>query len=107
MLVDKPELDHPDGESYDPDLDGLPTLYWNFVEIPDQYILRIDNSFDQVQYIRQFQSSYENNYQTLDLSNIPDLPVFNGGVYKWRIDAIGPDENLSGSESNWKVFIII
>jgi len=107
MLIDKPELILPDGETFDPDIDGLPTLYWNFVEIPDQYILRIENSFDQVHYIGIFQSNYESTNQTLDLSKIIDLPEFNEGVYKWRIDTIGPDEHLSGSESNWKVFILL
>jgi hypothetical protein len=107
MLIDKPEPDRPDGESYDPDVDGLPTLFWNFVEIPNLYILRIENSFDQVHYIGIFQSNYDNNYQTKDLSSISDLPAFIPGVYKWRIDSIGPDEDHSGAESNWKVFIIL
>jgi hypothetical protein len=107
MLIGKPELDSPDGESYDPNVDGLPTLFWNFVEIPDLYILRIENSFNQVHYIGIFHSIFDNTYQTLDLSSIPDLPVFIPGVYKWRIDSIGPDEDHSGSESNWKVFIIV
>jgi hypothetical protein len=106
MLVNKAELDRPDGESYDPDVDGLPTLFWNFVEIPDLYILRIETSFDQLYYIGIFQSNYDNNYQTLDLSVVSDFPVFIPGVYKWRIDTIGPDEDHSGAESNWKVFII-
>jgi hypothetical protein len=107
MLIDKPEPDRPDGESYDPDVNGLPTLFWNFVEIPDLYILRIENSFDQVHYIGIFQSNYDNNYQTLDLSSVANLPVFIPGVYKWRIDSIGPDEDHSGAESDWKVFIIL
>lgn len=105
MLIHKPELDRPDGETCD--IDSLPTLFWNFVEIPDLYILRIENSFDQVHFIGIFQSNYDNNYQTLDLSSISDLPAFIPGVYKWRIDSIGPDEDHSGAESNWKVFIII
>jgi len=109
MLVDKPQLDRPDGESFDPEVNGLPILFWNFVEIPDLYILRIENSFDQVHYIGIFQSDYDNTYQTMDLNDtetISDLPDFQPGVYKWRIDAIGPDEDHSGAESNWKVFII-
>ncbi len=110
MLIDKPELDRPDGETYDTNVDGLPILFWNFVEIPDLYILRIENSFDQVHFIGIYQSNYDNNYQTLDLNNeekVPDLPDFPAGIYKWRIDSIGPDEDHSGAESNWKVFIII
>jgi hypothetical protein len=107
MLINKPELDRPDGESYNPEIDGLPILFWNFVEIPNLYILRIENSFDQVHYIDIFQSDYDNNYQTLELSTISDLPAFIPGVYKWRVDSIGPDEDNSGAESNWKVFIII
>jgi hypothetical protein len=107
MLVDKPALDRPDGESYDPGIDGVPTLFWNFVEIPDLYILRIENSFDQVHYIGIFQSDYDNTYQTLDLSTETNLPAFIPGVYKWRIDSIGPDEDHSGAESDWKVFIIL
>jgi len=111
MLIVKPELVKPDGETYDPDADGLPTLFWNFVDNnPDLYILRIENSFDQVHYIGIFQRKYDDETypnQSLDLSAISDLPSFTPGVYKWRIDSIGPDEDHSGAESNWKVFIII
>jgi hypothetical protein len=107
MLIDKPALDRPDGESYHAEVDSLPVLFWNFVEIPDLYVLRIENSFDQVHYIGIFQSNYDNTYQTKELSSIADLPPFIPGVYKWRIDSIGPDEDHSGAESKWKVFIII
>jgi len=107
MLIDKPELIRPDGETFDPDVDGLPVLFWDFVEIPDLYILRLENSFDQVHYIGIFQSDYNSTNQMLDLNEIQDLSAFNPGVYKWRIDSIGPDEDHSGAESIWKVFIIL
>ena len=50
------------------------------------------------------------NNQTLDLNDediVTGLPEFPPGLYKWRIDSIGPDEDHSGSESNWAVFFII
>jgi len=111
MLIDKPDLLKTDKEEdYDPDVDGLPILFWHFVEIPDLYILRIENFYDQLHYVHIFQVIDYFHDQTLDLNNeekVPDLPDFPPGIYKWRIDSIGPDEDHSGAESNWKVFIII
>ena len=112
MLIDKPillKVDR-DDEQYDPDIDGLPVLSWNFVEIPDLFILRIENSFEQLHYVHIFQVIDYFNAQSLDLNDpekVPDLPEFLPGDYQWRIDKIGPDENDSGSESNWAVFTII
>ncbi len=107
MLIDKPELLSSDKETYDPNVDGLPVLFWSFVNIPDLYILRIENDFDQVHYIGIFRSNYDPDYQqTLDLSSIQDFPAFKPGGYKWRIDSIGPDEDHSGAESEWNFFII-
>lgn len=110
MLIDKPDLLRSDKEDYDPDVDGLPILFWHFVEIPDLYILRIENIYDQLHYVHIFQVTDYFHDQLLDLNNeekVPDLPDFPPGIYKWRIDSIGPDEDHSGAESNWKVFIII
>jgi hypothetical protein len=108
MLIDKPDLLRSDTLTYDPDVDGLPILFWSFVNIPDLYILRIENNFYQVHYIGIFRSIYNPDYQqTLDLSSIPDLPAFIPGGYKWRIDSIGPDEDHSGAESDWMFFTII
>lgn len=110
MLIDKPVLLQSDKETYDPDVDGLPILSWNFVQIPDLYILRIENGFDQLHYVHVFQVTEYFNNQVLDLNDtvkVPALPDFQPGLYKWRIDSIGPDEDHSGSESNWAVFFII
>jgi len=110
MLIDKPVLLQSDKETYDPDVDGLPILSWNFVQIPDLYILRIENGFDQLHYVHVFQVTEYFNNQILDLNDtvkVPALPDFQPGLYKWRIDSIGPDEDHSGSESNWAVFFII
>ena len=109
MLIDKPTLLRSDKEEYDQNVDGLPVLFWNFVEIPDSYILRIENYFDQIHFVRRFQVIDYFNDQTLDLNDtekVPDFPEFSPGFYQWRIDNIGPDEDNSGAESNWQVFEI-
>ena len=109
QLLRKPDTELPNGESYDPDIDGLPTLFWYFPdEHPAQYILRIENySFDRLHYIGIFNRDYSNERQELDLNSVPNLPEFLPGIYRWRIDSIGPDPDNSGSESSWKVFNII
>ena len=111
MLINKPEhLKTDKDEEYDPDVDGLPILSWHFVEIPDLYILRIENFYDQLHYVYIFQVIDYFNDQTLDLNvanEVPNLPGFPPGIYKWRIDNIGPDEDHSGAESDWNFFIII
>jgi hypothetical protein len=111
LLIDKAELLKSDKETaYDPDVDGLPILSWRFVNVPNFYILRIENDFNQLHYVHIFQVTEFFNDQTLDLNDtdvVPDLPDFSPGIYKWRIDIIGPYEDYSGSESNWSVFIII
>ena len=74
------------------------------------YILRIEDGFDQLRYVHVFQVTEYFNNQSLDLNDtikVPALPDFQPGLYKWRIDSIGPDEDHSGSESNWAVFFII
>jgi hypothetical protein len=107
MLLDKAETRLPDGQTYVLSVDSLPVLNWDFVEIPDLYILRIENSFGQIHYIGIFHSNYDNNAQKNDLNKITDLPPFSAGTYLWRIDCVGPDWDNSGSESNWKTFSII
>jgi hypothetical protein len=110
MLIDKPTLLRSDKETYDQTVDGLPVFFWNFIDIPDSYILRIENSFDQLHFIHIFQVIDYFNDQTLDLNDaerVPEFPQFTPGIYKWRIDSIGPDEDHSGAESNWEVFVII
>ena len=85
---------------------SLPTLTWDFVEIPNEYILRIGNPFSQLVYIGIFQSDYDNNAQKKDMNEITDFPLLSPGTYTWRIDAIGPDEDNSGSEAVPKTFDI-
>jgi hypothetical protein len=104
MLLPKPLLRLPDGQSFS--TDSLPTLTWDFVEIPDQYILRIENVFRQLIYVGIFQSSYDNNSQTKDLNEITGFPDLLPGTYAWRIDIIGPDEDNSGAEAVPKTFDI-
>jgi len=104
MLLDKPLLRLPDGQSFT--ADSLPTLTWDFVEIPNEYILRIGNTFSQLIYIGIFQSDYDNNAQIKDMNKITDFPLLSPGTYTWRIDAIGPDEDNSGSEAVPKTFDI-
>ena len=107
MLFEKPETRFPDGQTFDSAVDSLPILTWDFDYIPDQYILRIENSFNQLQYIGIFQVTEYFTSQTLDMDTITDLPQFTPGTYTWRIDIIGPYIDTSGAESKWKVFIII
>jgi len=104
-LLSKPETRLPNG-IFEFRPDSLPTLSWDFVEIPNLYIIRIEDYFYHLLYAGIFQSNYDNTSQTKDLNEIPDLPVFVPGDYQWRIDSIGPDEDNSGSESAWKTFLI-
>jgi hypothetical protein len=94
----------PDGQSCT--TDSLHTLAWDFVEIPAEYILRIESAFNQLVYIGIFESVYDNNAQIKDLNEITDFPLLSPGTYTWRIDAIGPDEDNSGSEAVPKTFDI-
>ncbi len=103
-LLSKPECRWPDGQTFS--ADSLPTITWDFVDIPDLYVLRIENIFGQLHYVGIFQSNYDNNSQAKDLNKIPNLPAFSPGDYLWRIDSVGPDEDNSGSESKWKTFLI-
>ncbi len=106
-LLDKPVTRFPDGDEMP--VDSLPILKWEFVDIYNLYILRIENSFKQLQYVGVFQSNYDNNLQTLNLEDeekVPNFPELQPGTYQWRIDLIGDDEDTSGSESDWKTFTI-
>jgi len=104
MLLDKPLLRQPDGQSFT--VDSLPTLNWEFIEIPNEYILRIENPFSQLVYIGIFKSVYDNNAQTNDMNDISGFPLLSPGTYTWRIDVVGPDEDNSGSEAIPKTFNI-
>ncbi len=106
MLLSKPETRQPDGQTYESVLDTLPILKWDFVEVPNFYILRIENNFGHLHYIGVFQVENYFESQILDLKTISNFPKFLPGTYKWRIDTIGPNEDNSGSESVWKTFII-
>jgi hypothetical protein len=105
MLLGKPEARWPDGEAFSAD-SSLPIISWDFIDLPDLYILRIENVFGQLHYAGVFHSNYDNNSQIKDLNEINDLPAFTPGDYLWRIDSVGPDEDSSGSESVWKTFTI-
>jgi hypothetical protein len=105
MLLNKALLRLPDGQSFS--ADSLPTLAWDFVEIPNEYILRVENAFGQLIYIGTFQSDYDNDAQTKDLNDIAEFPVLSSGTYTWRIDSIGPDEDNSGAEAVPKTFDIL
>jgi len=106
MLLSKPETRQPDGQTYVSTLDTLPILSWDFVDIPNFYILRIENNFGQLHYVGIFQVTEFFESQVLDLKSITNLPEFMPGIYKWRIDIVGPNLDNSGSESIWKTFII-
>jgi hypothetical protein len=109
MLIPKPDLLRSDKDTYILNLDNAPILYWQFVDPPTYYILRIENTFNQLQYVHIFDVLDFFPDQTLDLNDsdrVPDPPEFQPGLYKWRIDIIGPDEDHSGAESNWAFFTI-
>ena len=109
MLIHKPDMLQSDTSTYNLNSGKAPILYWQFVDPPTYYILRIENAFDKLQYVHIFDVIDFFPDQTLDLNDsnrVPDLPEFQPGLYKWRIDIIGPDEDHSGSESNWAFFTI-
>ena len=105
-LLSKPETRQPDGQTYESGLDTLLIFTWDFVEVPNFYILKIENSFGHLHYIGVFQVTEFFESQTLELKSIHDFPQLIPGTYKWRIDSVGPDEDNSGSESKWKTFLI-
>ena len=92
MLLAKPETRQPDGQTFSTLLDTLPILQWDFVDIPNFYILRIENNFGQLHFSGLYQVTEFFESQTLDLETIEELPPFDPGIYKWRIDVVGPDE---------------
>ncbi len=81
---------------------------------PDWYILRVEyvvsEDFHPLVYVDYIKSSYLPQ-QTEILSGDWLKQKFFNGQHRWRIDCIGPNENLSenyssGSESEWKYFTV-
>lgn len=104
-LLAKPLTERPNSEQ----VTGAPVFTWTFNSIsgiPDQFILRIEEEFtQQTVYVKQMSVILYDWRQTLDTSGLSDFPVLQSNVsYRWRIDVIGPDQNSSGSESEWKTF---
>jgi len=96
--------------------DTLMSFSWRMASgvTPDQYILRIEyvlsEDFHPLVFVKNIQSLYEPQ-QTEVLSGSWLQQKFSNGQYRWRVDCIGPNENLienysSGSESEWKYFTV-
>jgi hypothetical protein len=87
-----------------------PILIWQFQggNIPNYYIIRIeDQILESLIWTRRFQNENLERDKVKDLSTVTNPPVFqSGSIYRWRIDAVGPDSLYSGSESNWKTFFV-
>ena len=79
------------------------TFQWNFpVNQPDSFVFRIMRQGDSAPFfVMQHQNTY---FPTQDWTmfelGLNSLPA---GIYQWRIDIIGPEEN-NGSESDWLSF---
>jgi len=86
-----------------------PVFTWRFQgSIPDNYIVRIENQITEtLLWTKRFQIQDYLMDQTIDLSTISNPPIYqSGNIYRWRIDAVGPDSLYSGSESNWKTLFV-
>jgi hypothetical protein len=106
MITPKAELIRP---TTNDQISGMPVFTWNFIEIPNQFILRIEEDFtNQLHFVRVLDvDDFSTHIQSFDLATIADVePFVEGMTYKWRIDCIGPDGNASGSESDWLRFRI-
>jgi len=77
--------------------------------IPNDYILRVEKSFNLIDYslvyVDLVYSDYKSNVEVLVsgdwISEASPMDQF-----RWRIDCIGGDELHIGSESNWRLFTI-
>jgi len=86
-----------------------PVFTWRFQNsIPDNYIIRIENQVTEtLLWTKRFQIQDYIMDQTIDMTTVSNPPVYqSGNIYRWRIDAVGPDSLFSGSESNWKSFFV-
>lgn len=88
-----------------------PVFKWYFQSElpPNYYIIRIENVVaDTLVWARRFLNVGLGRVKEHDLSTVVvNPPVFrSGSLYRWRIDAVGPDSLYSGSESNWKTIIV-
>ena len=105
LLYSKPQTEnHPDINAQD-----QPVFRWRFQGIiPDNYIIRIENQVtENLIWIRKIRIVDYVPDQTKDLSTIANPPEFQPqSIYRWRIDTVGPDSLFSGSESNWKSFLV-
>jgi len=106
LLIEKPLVNQPNYVSFNQG--ELPVFYWDFPGLdPEYYILRIEEDFtNDLIFIRRFKRDDYGSSQILDLSEVENPPSFVPGVYRWRIDSIGPDEETSGSESKWLTFFV-
>ncbi len=101
-LIEKSTTSRPNGEI----VVGQPVLYWSFTEIPEKYIVRIEEEFtNRIVLARQFKVIDYFQDQVLDLGQVTDPPQFIPNfTYRWRLDTVGPDSLYSGSESQWRIF---
>jgi hypothetical protein len=106
LLLEKPEINRPNSETFTQN--ELPTFDWEFPGvIPDNYILRIEDDFTkQIVFVRRFQVENYFPAQSIILATVENPPIFTTGIYRWRIDSIGPDDETSGSESLWLSFFV-
>jgi len=113
-------IEHPVGLSLNGNsttiADTSMSFEWRMVSgiTPDLYILRIEyvisENFHPLVYVSHVKSLYEPQ-QTEVLSGGWLKQKFSNGQYRWRVDCIGPNENIienysSGSESEWKYFTV-
>ena len=87
-----------------------PVFTWHFQggNIPNYYIIRIENQVLQsLHWTQKFLNEGLDRDKVKDLSTLSNPPQFQAGsIYRWRIDAVGPDSLYSGSESNWKTIFV-
>jgi len=90
-------------------LDPRPTFYWQVHYLPDQYVLKLfQTPGDRKIWISVVNTDYSGQSEQVVYNfdgRACEDSLQSGVVYRWRIDIIGPELN-SGSESNWKYFIL-
>jgi len=94
-------------------VNNLPVLSWSYQSDLQTYyyIVRIEELISgRLVWVQQFERPAFHTFEELDLGDqvlVPNPPVLERSVwYQWRIDKVGPDALYSGSESDWKSFVV-
>ena len=90
-------------------LTSYPTFRWEVSEYPAQYVIKLfDAHTNEKVWFSLVPSDYTNQDEQVEYNSDGTALIdslVQGQSYKWRVDIVGTASN-SGSESNWKQFIV-